>query len=254
MVKGKVAIITGAASGIGKTTTRLMAESGAKVIAADLDSSKVNELAAELGENVLPLQVDVSKTDEVKNMVNYAIKEFGAIDILFNNAGLVEGNSTVTEITSEALDKMLDVNIKGVIWGCQHAIPAMKDRGGGSIINNASVLGLSGMKNMAAYCATKGAVVSLTRQVALDYASFKIRVNCVCPGGVLTEKRRLYYQGMPDPELSLKEAEKCFPLGRFAYPEDVASTVLFLASESSAFITGVALPVDGGCMVNYNGI
>ena len=254
MLKEKVAIITGAASGIGKATAVLMVEEGAKVIAADIDIKGAKDLAAKFGENVIPFQVDVSKPDEVSNMVDFAIDQWNGLDILFNNAGLVENDSSVTELNPEVLDKMLEVNIKGVVWGCRYAIPAMIERGGGSIINNASVLGLSGMRKMAAYCATKGAVVSLTRQVALDYASFKIRVNCVCPGGVLTEKRLQYHQTMPDPVSSLNEANMRFPLGRFVSPEDVASTVLFLAGEASSFITGVALPVDGGCLVNYNGI
>jgi len=249
LLKDKVAIITGAASGIGEATARLFVTRGARVMLVDINDVGVNSLAHELGESTASLQVNVAIPNDVKMMVEKTVELWGGLDILVNNAGLVEGRVKVVDTEQEYLDKMIDVNLKGVIWGCKYAIPDMIARGGGSIINMGSVLGLVAVPAYAAYCATKGAVLSLTRQVALDYATNNIRVNCVCPGAVLTPKQVEGLKCASNPEMAMRKALERFPIGRMARPEEVAQAVLFLASDASSFITGINLPVDGGCLI-----
>ena len=247
-LKGKVAIITGAGSGIGRATALLFAREGASVVVADLVAAAGEETVVEIkaneGEAVF-VQVDVSKAAEVEQMVQTAVEMYGRLDILFNNAGLTLP-ARVTETTEEVWQKSLDVNLKGVMLGCKYAIPPMQQVGGGSIINTASMLGLVASPRQAPYCAAKGGVVLLTKQVAIDYARDNIRVNCICPSEVNTPMHRKFIEESPDPEATQKRLLERIPLNRVAQPEEIATAALFLASDDSSYITGVALPVDGG--------
>lgn len=247
-LNGKVAIITGSGSGIGRATAILFAREGAKVVVADLVASAGEETVAEIrneGGVAIFAQVDVSKAAQVEAMVRLAVETYGRLDILFNNAGLTLP-ARVTETTEETWTLSLDVNLKGVMLGCKYAIPEMQKAGGGSIINTASMLGLVASPRQAPYCAAKGGVVLLTKQVAIDYARDNIRVNCICPSEVDTPMHRKFIAETPDPAATKKRLLERIPLNRVAQPEELAAAALFLASNDSSYITGVALPVDGG--------
>jgi NAD(P)-dependent dehydrogenase (short-subunit alcohol dehydrogenase family) len=247
-LNGKVAIITGAGSGIGRATAILFAREGAKVVVADLVASAGEETAAEIkanGGEAVFVRVDVSQAAEVEQTVRVAVETYGRLDILFNNAGLTLP-AMVTETSEEVWQKSIDVNLKGVMLGCKYAIPEMRKVGGGSIINTASMLGLVASPRQAPYCAAKGGVVLLTKQVAIDFARDNIRVNCICPSEVDTPMHRKFIAESPDPEATKKRLLERIPLNRVARPEEIAAAALFLASDDSSYITGVALPVDGG--------
>lgn len=226
-VQGKVAVVTGGASGIGAATARLLAEEGAKVVILDRTS----------GGGVV--SCDVSVEEQVRAAMERVAAEHGRIDILFNNAG-VAVRKPVVEQDEEGWERCFEVNVKGLYLCSKHAIPRMPP--GSSIIHSSSVTGITGVRNRAAYSATKGAVVALTRNMALDYAERGIRVNCVCPGFVRTP---LLDPLLRDPERTRK-LESLHPLGRLGEPEDVAWAVLYLASDESRWVTGQALVVDGG--------
>jgi NAD(P)-dependent dehydrogenase (short-subunit alcohol dehydrogenase family) len=178
-------------------------------------------------------------------MVGLAVETYGRLDILFNNAGLTLP-ARVTETSEEVWNLSLDVNLKGVMLGCKYAIPEMQKVGGGSIINTASMLGLVASPRQAPYCAAKGGVVLLTKQIAIDYARDNIRVNCICPSEVDTPMHRKFIAESPDPEATKQRLLERIPLNRVARPEEIAAAALFLASDDSSYVTGVALPVDGG--------
>lgn len=247
-LKGKVAIITGAGSGIGRATALLFAREGARVVVADLVAAAGEETVAEItatGGEAVFVRVDVAHAAEVERMVSRAVESYGRLDILFNNAGLTLP-AMVTETTEELWQKSIDVNLKGVMLGCKYAIPEMQKVGGGVIINTASMLGLVASPRQAPYCAAKGGVILLTKQVAIDFARDNIRVNCICPSEVDTPMHRKFIAESPDPEATKKRLLERIPLNRVAQPEEIATTVLFLASADSSYVTGVALPVDGG--------
>jgi NAD(P)-dependent dehydrogenase (short-subunit alcohol dehydrogenase family) len=244
----KVAIITGGSSGIGRATSILFAREGAKVVIASRDPEEGREVVdviKKAGGKAVFVRTDVSKEAEVKSLIDFTVKLFGRVDVLYNNAG-IELAKTVAETSGEELDNILNVNLKGVFYGCKHAIPYMLKQGGGSIINTASIAGLVGTPNLAAYCASKGGIVLLTKSMALDYAKNSIRINCVCPGAVMTPMIKRFVEKAPDPEQAMKALDAEHPIGRIGRPEEIANAVLFLAGEDSSFITGIALPVDGG--------
>ena len=247
-LEGKVAVITGAASGIGRASALLFAREGAAVMVADLDAKAGEEAVAQIqreGGEVAFVRTDVSESTDVERMIRTAVETFGRVDVLFNNAG-VNFPATVVDITEQAWQRSLDVNLKGVMLGCRHAIPEMLKSGGGSIINTASMLGLVASPRQAPYSAAKGAVVMLTRQVAIDYAQRNIRVNCLCPSEVNTEMNRRFIEQSPNPQAELRRVLARIPMDRMAEPDEIAAAALFLASDDSSYITGVALPVDGG--------
>ncbi|MDX3926302.1 MAG: SDR family NAD(P)-dependent oxidoreductase [Shinella sp.] len=245
-LSNKVAIITGGASGQGKVAAELFAEQGAKVVVADIDLSGAERVAEAIGGTAV--RVDVAKEADVEAMVDFACETFGGIDILFNNAGVGFSASSrytmasITETPGEAWDAILDINLKGLAMGCKHAIPKMVKRGGGAIINNASINALAGVHGADAYTAAKGGIVSLTRVLAADWGAKNIRVNCICPGPVKT----------PMISALLKEADfnaamtQSVPMGRVSTAEEIAAVALFLATPAAGYINGAILPVDGG--------
>lgn len=244
---GKVAIITGAASGIGKATALLFAEEGAKVIVVDWDAEKGQAVADEIvgrGREAAFVRVDVSRPEDVQAMVRTAVERFGRLDVVFNNAG-VEGemNKPTAECTIENWHRVIEINLTGVFLGMKYAIPEMLETGGGSIINNASVAGIVGFPGIPAYCASKGGIIQLTKTAALEYAKQNIRVNVVCPGVIWTP---MVERATGGTEEGRRQFEALEPVGRFGQPEDIARMVLFLASDESAFCTGAPFIVDGG--------
>lgn len=241
----KVAIITGGSSGIGESSARLFAEEGAKIVLADINKEKGENVVKEInkkGVKALFVETDISKENQVKKMVAETIKYFEKIDVLFNNAGIAK-MSPVDELEEKEWDLVMNINLKGTYLCSKHVIPYMKKQKKGSIINNASVAGVVGFPGAAAYCASKAGIRSLTRNMALDYAPFGIRVNDLCPGVIETPMTR-------DEEVSgkngLSQMSHLHPLGRVGRPEEVSFLAVFLASDESSFITGSSFMVDGG--------
>ena len=243
MLKGKVAIVTGGASGIGRATAILFAREGAKIVIADYNpkgSQETREMIKEEGGKATFIETDVSKPGDVERMVEETVRIYGRLDILFNNAGIGE-TAKVTEASLDHWERVLAINLRGVFLGCKYAIPKMIENGGGSIIDNASILAEVGFSEAAAYSASKHGVVGLTKTIALDYAADGIRANTVCPGFIRTP---MVTEGLD--QQTREYIATLHPLARMGEPEEVAEAALFLASERSSFITGTCLFVDGG--------
>lgn len=249
-LNGKVALITGGTRGIGYATALLFLKEGAKVVITGRSErhgkEAIEKLKNEVFKNVLFIQGDVSRSTDAKRMIQATVKEFGQLDILVNNAGIwITGTA---EKTSEAdWDRVIDVNLKGTFLCSKYALPYLK-KTSGVIVNIASCNGLVAEPGCVAYCASKGGVVLLTKAMALDHAKEGIRVNCVCPGPIMTSmlEQELTQSGLTREKYLKKEADS-HPIGRIGKPEEVAKAVLFLASDdSSSFVTGTALSVDGG--------
>ena len=247
-LEGKSAIITGGASGIGQTTAELFVEQGASVVIADINEEAGQQLAGELsssGGDVIFIHCDVTKAADCQKVVKVAVDEFGKVDILFNNAGVIR-RSDVLETSEAEWDLVMDVNAKSVFLMSKYAIPEMVKAGGGVIINAGSSWGMKGGGKAAAYCASKAAVVNMTRAMAIDHGEQHIRVNCVCPGDTDTPMLRGEAQQLAQDELEFMAEAADRPLGRYGEPEEVAQAVLFLASDAASYVTGAALVVDGG--------
>jgi NAD(P)-dependent dehydrogenase (short-subunit alcohol dehydrogenase family) len=247
-LKDKTAIITGGGEGIGRATALLFCEAGAKVGIMGRTRSKLDEVVKTAREpgGIVAYRGDVSKENDVKRVVQKFCKRFGRIDILFNNAGIMEPGTVVTT-SMDVWDRTIDINVKGVYLMSKYVVPIMAKKGGGSIINNSSVLGIVGMENCVAYNASKGAVRQITRSMALDHAKDNIRVNSICPGYIKTKMDPEFMGNPPDAEEQLdKIAAEMVPQARRAEPIEVAQSVLFLASEESKYITGSDLVIDGG--------
>ena len=241
-LEDKVAVITGAGSGIGRAAALLFAREGAKVVVADVTGAE-EETAAAIGDAATPVRADVSSAADVRAMIETARARYGRLDVLFNNAGIEGAPGFTADCTEEDFDRVIAVNLKGVFLGMKYAIPVMLEHGGGSIINNASIAGLVGFPGAPAYCASKGGVVLLTKATALEYATQNIRVNAICPGVIETPMIERYVSTGEEARRMLVQIE---PVGRLGQPEEVAALALFLASDEASFITGAALPVDGG--------
>ncbi len=250
-VKGKVALVTGAGSGIGKATADLLVEEGAKVVVVDWNNGRGEETASaiqRLGGEAIFCYCDVSKCQDVEFAVNATLERYGKLDILVNNAA-IQMMAQLVETTEEIWDRIHSVNLKGVFLGCKYAIPAIIKSGGGCIINVASVLGFVGDPDLAAYCVAKGGVIALTKVAALTYGPQGVRVNCICPGDVETLLLSAYFNKDPQPDRLRHEVSSKYALWRIASPKEIAKVALFLASEESSFVTGSALVVDGGLTV-----
>jgi NAD(P)-dependent dehydrogenase (short-subunit alcohol dehydrogenase family) len=237
----KVALITGGGSGIGRAIALAFVREGARVVIAGRRKDKLEEVAHEIGAHCLPVQADAGNTQDITRLVKTAAQHFGAVHVLVNNAALLFAGTAESQ-TEDEWDQIFNVNVRGVWLLSRAVLPRMRGAGGGSVVNMASVLSLVGAKNRAAYSASKGAILALTRAMALDHAAENIRVNCICPGIVDTE---LVARFTPD-ENARRLREASHPLGRFGQPEDVAHIAVFLASDESAWVTGSAFPVDGG--------
>ncbi|MDQ1436919.1 MAG: hypothetical protein QOK43_548 [Acidimicrobiaceae bacterium] len=236
--EGRTAVVTGAASGIGfEMAAQLLAE-GALVVAGDLDPAGVPE-------GTVPVEVDVSSSVAVERLVQTAVGQTGRIDLLFNNAGIGSTADPVS-CTVEEWDAIFAVNVRGVFLGTKFALPHMLAAGRGAIVNTASVAGLAGLADRAAYCASKGAVISFTKAVAVQYAGTGVRCNCVCPGTVDSPWVGRLLDAAPDPDAARSALIARQPVGRLGRPEEVAKAALFLASDDADFVTGAAFAVDGG--------
>jgi NAD(P)-dependent dehydrogenase (short-subunit alcohol dehydrogenase family) len=239
---GKVAVVTGAAQGIGRAAAdRLLAE-GCKVLLADINPS-VEAAAADGGGQAAHVVADVSREDEVAGMIDLACKRWGRIDILCNNAGTDGKSAPMPELTAADFDFLMQVNLRSVFLGMKYAIPRMAGQGGGAIVNTSSVAGLVGFETQTIYSATKTAILGMTRAAALEWGPSKVRVNAICPGGVLTPLADKFLKEAGD---SLESWMLKVPLRRFAEPEEIASVIAFLASDEASFITGAAIAADGG--------
>lgn len=246
-LQGKVAVITGAGSGMGRAAARLFAAEGARVLAADLRADTAEAAAAEIrtaGGEAAAFTADVSRSADVEAMIAAAVSRWDRLDILFNNAGIPMAFTPVEAVSEEQFDQLFNVNVKSVFLGARHAVPVMKRQGGGVIVNTASTAAIRPRPGLTPYNASKGAVVTLTKSLAIELAPFGIRVNCICP--VATETPMLddfIGQGMTA-EQGREKFRATIPLGRLNTPEDIAQAALYLAV--APMVTGIALEVDGG--------
>jgi len=248
-LKDKVAIVTGGGSGIGKAAALAFAREGAKVAVADILPERAEETAAEIvkqGGQAIGMKVDVRRAEEVEKLVSETVAKFGKLDIMFNNAGIFDGNPFVHTFDEELWDSVMDTNAKGAFLGCKYAIPEMLKQGKGKIINTASVCGFGGRSAGPAYVASKHAIIGITRQVAAWYGSMGINANCICPSVVRTKMTEGLLEAPEIVETSLRAT----PLGRFAQPEEIAPLLVYLASDESDYVTGAAVTIDGGWTAN----
>ncbi|MBY6208634.1 MULTISPECIES: SDR family oxidoreductase [Halomonas] len=244
-VKDKVVLVTGAGAGIGAATAVRLAEEGAKVVVTDINESMARQVAESIGDRALGLKLDVSIGAEVKAVIQQAIEHFGSLHVLVNNAGFgILG--TVVDTEEEDWDRLMDVDLKGVYLCSKYAIPEIIRAGGGAIVNVASNIAVVGIKERAAYVASKGGVAALTRAMALDHAKDNIRVNSVAPGVINSSYYEEMMKKVDDPVAFRKGLEARSPLNKMGEPIDIANMILFLASDESGFATGSMFTIDGG--------
>ena len=244
-LEGKRAIITGAGAGIGRAIAIRFSSEGARVALADLDEQAVEEVAGEIEGKTLVRRTDVTRAEEVEALVRSVVEEWGGLDVMVNNAGIGVA-ATAPETSEEDWDRQMDVNLKGTFFGIKYAVPAMRDSGGGSIINMASIAALVGIADRAAYCAAKGGILALTRAAAIDHVSEGIRVNCIAPGTVETPWIERITAGYDDPQEARAKMQARQPHGRFVTPEEIAAIAAYLASDESTSCIGACMVVDGG--------
>ncbi|MGA2663645.1 MAG: SDR family NAD(P)-dependent oxidoreductase [Nitrososphaerales archaeon] len=250
---GKVALVTGAGAGIGRATARVLAGEGAKLIVADISRKLGEETVSQIqrrgGGKALFVEMDVSVSEQVRRGIAQGFEEFGRLDILVNNAGVAIPHGSIADVPEEVWDRILAINLKGNFLCSKYAIPRMaqgKKASGKAIVNIASVAGLFGEPNASSYCASKGGVIAFTRAIAMDCAPLGIRVNCICPGAVMTPLQRRWYDTHKDPRAAEEMYNQAYPLKRIARPEEVGKLVSFLASDEASFITGASFVIDGG--------
>ena len=244
---GKVAVVTGGASGIGEATVRLFIEEGAKVVIADMQQERGEALASELGNMATFVQVEVRQEEQVKSAIDTAVEDWGRLDCIFNNAGFGGVLGPVEDIPVEEFDMSFDVLVRGVFLGMKHAIPFMKKQGSGSIINTGSIAAVTAGRGPLIYSVCKAAVVQLSKVTAMSLGANSIRVNAICPGYIATPLSTNTV-GRPDEKIEerIQGMEYQQPIPRVGRPEDIANMALYLASDRSSFITGQAIVVDGG--------
>lgn len=243
-IKNRVALVTGATSGIGRAIALTFADAGAKVVATGRNMSEGTSLLTEMrklsGQDHFFVPADVSKHAEIKNVVDTALGEYGTIDILINNAGIAP-QGTVETLTEELWDQVFAVNVRSIFLFSKYVVPIMRKNGGGSIVNIGSTAGTVGARNLHAYSASKGAVIQLSKSMAAEYGKDRIRVNALCPGGTLTAMMEEL-----EGKEGLQKFAALFPLGRLARPEEIAQVALFLAGDEASFVTGAVILADGG--------
>ncbi|MGG4144045.1 SDR family oxidoreductase [Paenibacillus algorifonticola] len=254
----KVVLVTGAGSGIGEACAAMFAAEGACVVIADLNASEAHRVADGLLQKheflkglpkILALQADVSQEESATSLMAATLQAFGRLDVLINSAAII-CPKPIEDIDEQAFDRLYAVNVKGVFLMIKHAIPHLHSTKG-NIVNLASLNGLVGQRNNAVYAASKGAVIAMTKSLALDFAPSGVRINCVCPAGVMTPLLEEWVQQQADPGAAKRTLDEMHPLGRPASSAEIAQAVLYLASGQASFITGVALPVEGGASLGY---
>lgn len=243
-LKDKVAIVTGGGLGFGAGIAELFAAEGARVLVADIDGARAGRVAGEIGDAARPSTADVASGADFARMVKEVLDAFGRLDVVVNNAGTTHRNQPLLEVDEATYDRVFAVNVKSIYWSVQHALPVFRRQGGGCFINIASTAGLRPRPGLTWYNASKGAVITMSKSMAVELAPDKVRVNAICPvigeTGLTAE-----FMGGDSPELRAKFVAS-IPLGRMSTPRDIANTALFLASDEAEFLTGVALEVDGG--------
>jgi NAD(P)-dependent dehydrogenase (short-subunit alcohol dehydrogenase family) len=250
-LSAKVAVVTGGGSGIGRAAARRFAREGAHVVIADRDGVAADAAATEIrheGGSAIGVAADAAAEEDVARLVEVARQEFGAPSVLLNNAAIASFG-TLVDSPADELDRVLGVNVRSA-WVCARAvIPPMRAAGGGAIVNMASITGIVGAPGMAAYSTSKGAIITLTRTLALEVAEHGIRVNCICPASIDTPMLQASFDRLPDPGAARERNVKRHPLGRLGTPDDVACLALFLASDEASFITGGTYVIDGGALL-----
>jgi NAD(P)-dependent dehydrogenase (short-subunit alcohol dehydrogenase family) len=242
---GKRAIVTGAGSGIGRAIALRLASEGARVALADLDTEGAEGVAAEIDGDTLVQGTDVTDAADMETLVERTVSEWGGLDVMVNNAG-VGAAATVVDTKEEDYDRMMDVCVRGTFYGMKYAIPAIRDSGGGSVVNMSSISALVGLTDRAIYCAAKGAILAMTRGAALDHIGEGVRVNCIAPGTVETPWIDRITSGYDDPQEARKNMQARQPHGRFVQPEEIAAMAAYLASDESGSVIGACMVVDGG--------
>jgi NAD(P)-dependent dehydrogenase (short-subunit alcohol dehydrogenase family) len=244
-LEGKRAIVTGAGSGIGRAIALRLASEGASVVLSDVDEGAVEAVASEIEGETMVHKTDVTRSSDVETLISRAVSVWGGLDVMVNNAGVgVAGNTTNT--SEEDYERVMDVCLRGTFLGMKYAIPAIRDSGGGSVINMSSVAALVGIADRAVYSAAKGAILAITRAAAIDHVGENVRVNCIAPGTVDTPWIGRITAGYDDPEEARANMQARQPHGRFVTPEEIAAMAAYLASDESASVIGACMIVDGG--------
>jgi NAD(P)-dependent dehydrogenase (short-subunit alcohol dehydrogenase family) len=246
-MQGKRGVVTGAASGLGREVAKLFAEEGARVVVADVNGDGAKAVAEEIGGGAIHQACDVTVEEQVIAALDRSVGEWGGLDFVINNAG-VQVEKPLEETSNEDFDWLFNVNVRGVFWGCKHAIARMRDGGGGAIVNTASALSLVSDPFLPVYTASKHATLGLTRSVGVAYAAEGIRCNCVCPGDMQTPMIERYWEATGDPEKAKAEMASMYPAGKIGQPGEVAKAILFLASDEASYVNGSFMQVDGGLL------
>ena len=249
-IEGKRGVVTGAASGLGREVARLFASEGARVVVGDLNDEGAEAVAEEIrdqGGAAVSQACDVTIEEQVVGLLARSDEEWDGLDFVVNNAG-VQLEKPLDETTNEEYDWIFDVNVRGIFWGCKHAVTRMRESGGGVIVNTASALALISDPFLPVYTASKHAVLGLTRSVGVAYAADGIRCNCVCPGDMQTPMIERYWEATGDPEKAKADMASMYPAGQIGQPGEVARAILFLASDEASYVNGAFMQVDGGLL------